>query len=319
VVGAVRTPGSLRHAGVALTVAVLAAGLLAPGSVLAAKKERVAVSIPDEGQLAAARLGFKVKGTAKPKVKVKLANADELHPDIVIAAQVAREKSKRGKKKKGKKRKKKGRAAVLLAIGNVPGAAASGRDRRVTVTGGERAIVEVASANQAISSLRFDDLPTSSRTFLSVLGAEPAGERQLAQDTFDIDYEDFEEIPYTTDGLELLDLMTAMGLSRVNDAEVITSDTVAGLFPDRAIAAAIAAALGPPATLDAKTYNVLSGRPFPLTLTYQHVPASNRGCCSTSRATAHRSPAHRCRWPTSTRCRRGWRRGARTGTQSSGP
>ena len=73
---------------------MLVAALLLPATALGAKKERVAITIPDEHQLAVSRLSFKTKGTTKPKVKVSLANAGELHPDVYVASQVAREKVK---------------------------------------------------------------------------------------------------------------------------------------------------------------------------------------------------------------------------------
>ena len=239
----------------------------------AREKERVAITIPDEHQLAAARLSFKAKGTTKPKVKVSLANAGELHPDIVVASQVAREKAK---KKKGKG-KKKGRAVVLLALGNVPGAgaAAAERDRRIVTTGTDnQAIVEVASASSAISSLKFEDLPNRSRTFLSVLGAEPAAEHQLAQETFHLNGSAVDDVQYTVDGLSLRSLSTPMDLKLINAPEVLTGGPQAvEPNPDAAIASAIAAALGPPLPVDADTYGFFSGSPVPLKVTGSYAPS----------------------------------------------
>ena len=264
VVGAVRTSGSLRHAGVALTVAVLAALLLLSGTASAARKARVAVSIPDEGQLAASRLSFKATGTTKPKLKVSVKNEDELPAGVVVASQAAR--VKQPKTRQGRSEKKKSRAAVLVAIGNVPGAGAARRGR-----GTEQVLIEVKilEVEHDSPSLRF--LQPNSRSFLSVFGAEPPSERSLAQETFGLNPAD---APLNANGaLSLKAALDEVGMRAIGKAFAIPGDVLAGLDPEAAIASAVAAAIGPPATLDAKTYGLLSGRPVPTVRSYTYGPS----------------------------------------------
>jgi hypothetical protein len=217
----------------------------------AAVKERVKLSIPDPGQLAAARLEFKVEGEKKPKLKIKAKNAKVLAPEVVAAAQMTRS------------TEKKGRAVALVAIGNMPPPAppAAGRDARITA---ESVVVDVAAAGtgQRISDIQFSDLPGNSRNFLSLLGVEPQAERAEAQEVFDLPET---QLPFDPVGrLDLTGATEIMDLKPVRESQVITRETIEALDPERMISSAIAAAIGPPAALDADVYGFFSGRKVPL-------------------------------------------------------
>jgi hypothetical protein len=229
-------------------IALLLGALLIPAAAPAAVKERVKLSIPDPGQLAAARLEFKVKGEKKPKLKIKAKNADALPDQVVAAAQMTRS------------TEKKGRAVALVAIGNPGTPAAAGRDARGTA---DSVLIEVRSTGTgaAVSDIEFSKLPSNSRNFLSVLGAEPAAERQLAQDVFRLGETEIPADPLG--GLDLDAAFKPMELNPTRASQIITQDVINELNPNRMIASAIAAAVGPPAAIDGPIYVHFSGLPLP--------------------------------------------------------
>jgi hypothetical protein len=228
--------------------------LLANPSADAAVHERVKVSIPDPGQLAAARLQFKVEGDKTPKLKIKLKNARDLPDEVIAASRMTRS------------TEKKGRAVALLAIANVPPPAARRRAPRVT---GQSALIDVSPAGTGanISEIEFQNVP-GSRNFASVLGLEPGGERQKAQQTFDVSGNEIPDDPLGR--FDLPSALDVMDLKAVEQAKVVTrpsfQEEVEELFRDRAIASAIAAAVGPPAVLDADLYSLVTGNPPPSVL-----------------------------------------------------
>jgi hypothetical protein len=158
---------------------------------------------------------------------------------------------------------KKGRAVALVAIGNRPaaGSPATASDVRGT---GDAVLVEVRAAGtgQSISDIQFSELPGNSRNFLSVLNVEPQAERAEAQQVFDLPET---QVPFDPVGrLDLSRATEIMELKPVRESQVITAATIENLFPERMISSAIAAAIGPPAALDADVYGFFSGRKVPL-------------------------------------------------------
>ena len=189
----------------AAAICVVIQLLLSPNAA-AAVGDRVRLTLPEPGQLAAARLEFNVKGEKKPKLRLKAKNTGALPPGTVVAAQMARSTQKRG------------RAVALVAIASPAGSGTPRGPERVT---SDSVLIDVQAAGrgQQITSIALENAPSATRNFLSVIGAEPLQERELAQQVFDLPES---EIP--DDSLGRLDLARAaepMDLDFTRPAEIV--------------------------------------------------------------------------------------------------
>jgi hypothetical protein len=245
---------------VLVTACAALGGIAIPATAGAKAKERVRLTLPEPGQLAAARLEFKTEGSAKPKLKFAVANKRKLPKGTFVAAQAARYKARR----------KRERGVALLALG-VP---AQGQSRAARVTA-DAALVDVRGTDSggAISSAEFNNLPSVSRSFLSVLGAEPGSERDLATRVFDLpDNRIFDD---DAGRFDLPASAGTMGLVLERDPTLLTRDFIEEVKAEQALASAIAAAVGPPAVLDADIWGYVTGSPVPGLLQFQVQPSGS--------------------------------------------
>jgi hypothetical protein len=233
----------------------------------AATKERVSLTIPVQGQLSIARLEFKTPGVAKPKLKVTAKNVDELPDSLVAAAQTARFEDK------------KRRAVAFVAMANraPPGSMAHGaRETRSP----QQIEIEVRFAQPSRKfrekfglDIDFVDDPNKSRNFLSPLGFDPPDERQLAQLVFALSGEEFPDDEYGA--LDLFEALQIMGLQPFRQATfiAIANQAIVELTAYELMRSAIAAAVGPPAALDAGVYTYVTRRQAPVKLEFTASPS----------------------------------------------
>lgn len=260
-------PGLSMPAAWRIAVAAVAAMFLLAGVALgaqpaqAAAKEQVALSVPEAGQLSIARLEFKVKGVAKPKLKIRAQNEDELPAGAVAVAQSARYEKKRG------------RAVVLVAIANpaAPGSRTIAKQDLPSVAELKLA-VRLSRKGKTGGQLAIDfyNDPLASHNFVGVVGAEPPAERQLGREVFDLDEGEYPDGAF---GEFDLDEATEFMKLQLGPLTLIGQEV---LFRAVLIRSALAALLGPPAAIDAEVYGFVTGMQPP----------------QLSQATAGQSPAN---------------------------
>jgi len=227
------------------------AGLTAPDRAEAAqKKERVTVGLPDAGQLTVARLEFKLREGAKPRLGVKAANAGKLPAEVIAAVQG------------GQPEKEKGRAAIIVSVARTPGPPGA------PATGPKKLVLQVDAPGGAIDLSR---KPDDTGEFANVLGPEGSGERLDVQDVFEFSRDRVHDD--ATGAIELkLPRLRLIGKVKT----LVGSTTLTGIPPRDLVESGLGAAIGPPAALHSAVYGLVTGQPIPQPTSFSQMPAPGK-------------------------------------------
>ena len=247
---------------------------LLPGSAAASAKAapkdtaKVQLTLPNPGELAIARLELKVEGVDKPKPKMKVRKAGELPDDFIAVALAARPDGK------------KGRSVVIVAAGRTAGPVATSASATESPpalpssTGwrgeGDPWTILLSyrgefSGTRVVAGL----LENRSGSFVNTFGPELLAVNEDVRKLLGLPPEQFrvDEFGRTT--------TDHPGLKPTGEPKILHCPS--GLFiqgatlcdsPQTVLGSAIASGVGPPATLDAEVWRLVSGQQVPTIIDY---------------------------------------------------